>query len=765
MTQKVSPFLEGKYGWDFGESGWNSGMDENLLKFSFLFDGNIDSEVDTLPAPTSGQSVFLNTDKRLYFSVSGTWYSSPTPLWHVLKIKSTGQSFIFNGSGLINLPDVQSVADDVSQLESDFATLGSAAFQDEAFFATSSQLDVVSAQANSYTDTVFSNLADTTSEEQGAKKVGFLSPFTGATPLSVFDKISYTVSVMDFGAVGDGVADDTAAVQAALDSGAKVVKFPAGKTFRWAGNGPTVRSNTTLIGYGCIIVQPNSDTSATISVGNEFVGFGVDLGSVNIHIEGFDIRGPQYATTPTPAYRSIGISIRGRYDQYFYNNPNYPSNPPEAVSGTSVNITIKNNKINGFGQSAIQADQIDQFVASGNYINYCCRDGVRIYGTRHFTVVDNFVRYLGPGMPLEGTAPNNNVYGVECTRIYHSPDANGSTVAYRPPRFGVVSRNIIRDIPGWKGLGTHGGTDITFADNIVIDAHIGIGVDKGGFNSQDGFAPPRRIKIHGNSFFCTDGVAYGNRSAIFCVAHDATESNFGEDLTISNNTIYGPWGEDTRDGGIVVSNYRRVGVSDNIITNAFRSAINLQQVVEEFNIKGGVITNTGMTSSSFCTGISCQSGNQRGLISGVVFRKTDTSDVMTAVSIVAPNTNYGVTLASDITTYGTVTKVNTPASLAVTSPYILQSLAWANINNSGTASISVGRGVLSATRSSAGVVRVVLSSPASSSASMVVSATAKGSAQRSCMVNVISASEFDIYIRDTAGTLVDTGFYVDVKAY
>ena len=36
------------------------------------------------------------------------------------------------------------------------------------------------------------------------------------------------VSVRQFGAVGDGVADDTAAIQAALDSGAVQVEIPTG---------------------------------------------------------------------------------------------------------------------------------------------------------------------------------------------------------------------------------------------------------------------------------------------------------------------------------------------------------------------------------------------------------------------------------------------------------------------------------------------------------------------------------------------------------
>jgi len=49
----------------------------------------------------------------------------------------------------------------------------------------------------------------------------------GAVTRTIKDKISETVSVKDFGAVGDGVTDDTAAIDSAIIH-SKSVYFPIG---------------------------------------------------------------------------------------------------------------------------------------------------------------------------------------------------------------------------------------------------------------------------------------------------------------------------------------------------------------------------------------------------------------------------------------------------------------------------------------------------------------------------------------------------------
>lgn len=84
---------------------------------------------------------------------------------------------------------------------------------------------------------------------------------TGAVARSAASKFGDTVSVKDFGAVGDGAADDTVAINAALAAHASVY-LPAG-TYRTTAP-ITLNANNILIGAGITSVIKNTTASSVI---------------------------------------------------------------------------------------------------------------------------------------------------------------------------------------------------------------------------------------------------------------------------------------------------------------------------------------------------------------------------------------------------------------------------------------------------------------------------------------------------------------------
>jgi hypothetical protein len=76
-----------------------------------------------------------------------------------------------------------------------------------------------------------------TATGKGSALVGFKQAGAGAVPRTAQDKMRETVSVKDFGAVGDGVTDDTAAFQAAIAAGDIVI--PEGQYILKGGLAPS----------------------------------------------------------------------------------------------------------------------------------------------------------------------------------------------------------------------------------------------------------------------------------------------------------------------------------------------------------------------------------------------------------------------------------------------------------------------------------------------------------------------------------------------
>ena len=268
MPQQTSPFLEGKYGWAFGEDGWNTGVDENFLKFSFMFDRNVDSIVSSLPSAVNGQSHYLTTDNRLYFAIGSVYYSSPVPKWFIIFVKSTGQTHQFNGTSLVQIDTAAQLDTRLDAVELTVSTLGTAAFENIEFFATQTDLDVAEATAAAYTDTLRTDLSSSSDSNKGDALVGVKRT---TMAVSVSDTVHKWIErrhvyVEEFGALGDGFTDDATKIQAAIDAigtlGGGVVYLSPGKIY-FATTLPVLKDGVVLDGNF-------SRINATLGSGNVF---------------------------------------------------------------------------------------------------------------------------------------------------------------------------------------------------------------------------------------------------------------------------------------------------------------------------------------------------------------------------------------------------------------------------------------------------------------------------------------------------------------
>jgi len=160
------------------------------------------------------------------------------------------------------------------------------------------------------------DLANATAVSAGSRLSGFRQTGTGATARTVDDKLKDTVSVKDFGAVGDGVTDDAAAIQSAIDfvktQTGGIVFFPAGR-YRIV---TRLKLQNTYASNICIklcgVGNGNSNVSASSTRGSLIIGetaltsqMMVEMsGGSNITFEDIGL----YAGTTNPS--TIGIYLQ-----------------------------------------------------------------------------------------------------------------------------------------------------------------------------------------------------------------------------------------------------------------------------------------------------------------------------------------------------------------------------------------------------------------------------------------------------------------------
>ena len=484
---------------------------------------------------------------------------------------------------------------------------------------------------NSQIEVIIGNAIDTVDADSG--NVNYNQGSTGAQTRTVENKLQEFVSVKDFGAIGDGVTDDTAAIQACFNSAAASklkVYIPSGT---YMINAHTIQAGQAKHGLyvpsNSHIIMDNGTTLKAIPNASDLYNVLLIYNVQNVKIENGTLAGDRATHVDTGSYNGIGMRIQGATDVYIYNvtskdmytdgfaivYDDLNSPYPDCENVHLFNCTADNNYRNGCSVIGCQKGSI----IGGRYANSngtAPQDGIDIEpnpdnGSGSPSQVSNFIvqnvhAYNNTNVGIEvygaGTVQYVDLIGNHC----YSNTQSG--IKYRNATRGSIESNSCYS-------NSSQGIDISSVTNVDVSGNLCSGNTVNGIIVQN---PNNETTAN----FAIDGnIVTGNtESGIFVTGLTYEIQN----VVISNNNInangqFGVYLLDTTDvrvdSNIIIGNSQTTdNTSDNIfaqssdypnITNNTirhgggakqpRYGINIESASTQAVIGNNDVTNSGKT--------------------------------------------------------------------------------------------------------------------------------------------------------------------------
>jgi hypothetical protein len=394
-----------------------------------------------------------------------------------------------------------------------------------------------------------------------AADVSFTAPFSGAVTTDVEEALSRTVEIKDFGAVGDGVADDTPAFNA-MDAYLNTVSDPVEVVINdgvylvnpLATTNPLGGSNACLFrlysngsrvtGPGQIKINSAINYTAGFSAGDEKYWSVVQLDADDCTVEGLRFDGN--GTNTAQGYNPSIVNIRWQL----------------AASFGSVGSHRAGNKV-------IFCQGID---FGGQAVAFQYQDAALIGWNR-------FNNHSGVGVSVGSDA---KILGNSLRTCYDAP------IYLNPITGAKVLGNYISGTTNGSGIDIVGAIDTEVANNYVQDA-FGSGIHVT-YSAQQ-LVGCDRVHIHHNTFKSNAGYTSTPIVGEIKIGRDSNTPNSANNVLVENNIIIMDGSATATAGRPLITNYgvNNLVFRNNMIygtANANNTFATIQQGIAGLEISG-----------------------------------------------------------------------------------------------------------------------------------------------------------------------------------